>query len=94
MSTLMGSPSGVMPDIGLPHSQSPCEQKRQKSRSKRYLSVRVDRRADAEAVLPVEQHPVEQIALARPVHACDRDHANRPIDGAQKCLCFFGNIET
>lgn len=44
------------------------------------FGARVDRWANAEASLAVEQNSIEQVTLACPVHACDTDHTKGSFD--------------
>ena len=40
------------------------------------LGARIDGGAHSETITPIQEHSIQQIALARPIHACDGDNAD------------------
>lgn len=53
------------------------------------LGAWVDSRTHSEAIAPIEQHTVEQIGLASPVHAGDGDYRDGPADFANEGSSFL-----
>ena len=57
------------------------------------LGARIDGRADAEAVTPVKEHAIQQVALACAVHAGDRNDADRTSELRKEYSAFLVDLE-
>lgn len=58
-----------------------------------YLCAWVDGWSYAEAPRPVEEHAVQEVALARAVHAGHGDHTDWALEGSQDVLDLLVNFE-